>query len=404
MKAKNAVVPKLRFPEFENDWESVLIGSFFDLEVKPKKTEIFDGNKLLTVRLYGKGVVKNERTTLTGGANYFTRKAGQFIFSKIDLLNGAFGVVPSEYDGYSSSSDVPAYSFKDGKSRDFFLHWLRFHHEHLVIERTGTSNTLKRVSPEKFLALNVLEPSPSEQQKIADCLTSLDELIAAQGRKVEALKAYKRGLILKLFPREGETFPSLRIPQFKKAPGWVEYPLSKFAEYENGKAYEQDIHEDGKYVVVNSRYISTDGMVQKGTNAAYCIASEGDVLMVLSDLPKGRALAKCFYVDSSETYAVNQRVARLTPTTIHPKFLYYRLNRHPRLLSFDDGLNQTHLSKGSVTDCPLLVPEDRCEQERIADMLASLDAQVLSDSFKLEVLKRHKQSLMQQLFPVVKDV
>src|SRR3546814_16532386 len=68
-------------------------------------------------------------------------------------------------------------------------------------------------------------PKPDEQQKIADCLSSLDEVIAAQGRKVEELKARKRGLMQQLFPREGETRPSLRFTAFRDAPEWTQETL-----------------------------------------------------------------------------------------------------------------------------------------------------------------------------------
>jgi type I restriction enzyme S subunit len=151
--------------------------------------------------------------------------------------------------------------------------------------------------------------------------------------------------------------------------------------------------------VVNSRFISTNGTVRKYTNAEYLIAEAGEVLMVLSDLPKGKALAKCYFVEANDRYAVNQRVCRLKPKQIDGKFLYYALNRHPRLLAFDDGLNQTHLSKGGVTECPLCVPLEKAEQQRIADCLSSLDDLIAAQTQTLEALKTHKQGLMQQLFP-----
>jgi type I restriction enzyme S subunit len=202
-----------------------------------------------------------------------------------------------------------------------------------------------------------------------------------------------------LFPREGETQPRLRFPEFQNAGEWVEKPLGQLAAYENGKAFEQDIVENGKYVVVNSRFISTNGTVRKYTNAEYLIAEAGEVLMVLSDLPKGKALAKCYFVETNDRYAVNQRVCRLKPKQIDGKFLYYALNRHSRLLAFDDGLNQTHLSKGGVTECPLCVPLEKDEQQRIADCLTSLDDLIAAQTQKHEALKTHKKGLMQQLFP-----
>ncbi len=231
---KRTLTPKLRFPEFREDWETVPIGDFFDLTDKAEKTTTFDRDKILSVRLHANGVVKNEKQTLTGGTNYFTRKAGQFIFSKINLLNGAFGIVLDTLDGFSSSADVPAYSFNAKHSPTFFLNWLKASYDRLEIERTGTSSTLKRVSPEKFLALSVLAPSPAEQHKIADCLTSLDEVIAAQGRKVEALKAHKKGLMQQLFPREGETSPRLRFPEFRDGLEWKPTSLDELVDIRSG--------------------------------------------------------------------------------------------------------------------------------------------------------------------------
>lgn len=261
------------------------------------------------------------------------------------------------------------------------------------------SRKAKRIQVDTFLNSQVTLPSLAEQRKIAECLSSLDDLITAQARKVDALKTHKRALMQQLFPREGETQPRLRFPEFHDSPNWVTEALGKLASYENGKAYEQDIMETGRYVVVNSRFISTNGAVRKYTNAEYLIADEGDVLMVLSDLPKGKALAKCYFVATADRYAVNQRICRLKPKNIDGLFLYYALNRHARLLAFDDGLNQTHLSKGAVIECPICVPADKSEQHCIASCLSSLDALITAEVQKLEALKTHKKGLMQQLFP-----
>jgi type I restriction enzyme S subunit len=239
------------------------------------------------------------------------------------------------------------------------------------------------------------------QQKIAECLDSSDALIAAQGRKVAALRAHKKGLMQQLFPQEGETQPRLRFSEFRDAEEWGSKTLTEVATYENGKAYEQDIVENGKYIVVNSRFISTEGAVRKYTNADYLTANTGDVLMVLSDLPRGRALAKCYFVEPDNRYAVNQRVCRLKGKRVDPKFLFFILDRNSNLLAYDDGQNQTHLSKDSVLECPLCIPPTKDEQKRIADCLTSLDDLIAAETRKLDTLKTHKKGLMQQLFPQV---
>ena len=199
--------------------------------------------------------------------------------------------------------------------------------------------------------------------------------------------------------KKGSQVPRLRFPEFRDAGEWEEKPLIAVADYENGKAYEPHIIEGGRYIVVNSRFISTDGAIKKYSNEPICIAKRGDILMVLSDLPNGRALAKSYYVDADNLYAVNQRVCRLTPHSANGKFLCFLLDRHPNLLVFDDGKNQTHLKKNSVLQCLLKLPLSFDEQQRIADCLSSLDERIAAETSKLDTLKDHKKGLLKQLFP-----
>ncbi|WP_396153798.1 restriction endonuclease subunit S [Flavobacterium sp.] len=193
--------------------------------------------------------------------------------------------------------------------------------------------------------------------------------------------------------------PELRFPEFKNEGEWEEKLVSQLAEYENGKAHEQDINEEGKYVVVNSKFISTDGEVRKFTNSANCIARTDDILMVLSDVPNGRAIAKCFSVDRDNFYTVNQRICKLTPTNADSKILYYLLNRNSHFLSFDDGVKQTNLRNEDVLNCPIVLPKNPQEQQKIASCLSSLDEVIAAHTEKLELLKDHKKGLMQNLFP-----
>jgi len=194
--------------------------------------------------------------------------------------------------------------------------------------------------------------------------------------------------------------PSLRFPEFINSASWEETTLEHKADYENGKAHENDISESGKYVVVNSKFISTDGTVMKRSNKGYCIAEKDDILMVLSDIPNGKAIAKCFYVLLDETYTVNQRICKLKPknNTIG-LYLYYYLNRNPYFLAFDDGVKQTNLKNEDVLKCPVLIPIDKIEQQKIASCLSSLDELISAENQKLEIYKGHKKGLMQQLFP-----
>jgi type I restriction enzyme S subunit len=178
---------------------------------------------------------------------------------------------------------------------------------------------------------------------------------------------------------------------------WDVKLLPDVMRFRSGKAHERYISEAGKYVCVNSKFISTGGSVRKYSSANFSPARKGDVLMVMSDLPNGRALAKAYFVETDNTYAINQRVCALTPYRDNPRYLFYILNRNPYFLSFDDGVSQTHLLNRVFQKCPIPLPPTAEEQSLIATALSDLDS-TLSALERLITKKRNiKQAAMQEL-------
>ena len=178
---------------------------------------------------------------------------------------------------------------------------------------------------------------------------------------------------------------------------WEVKLLPEVLRFRGGKAHEQHISETGRYICVNSKFISTDGEVRKYSSANFCPANKGDVLMVMSDLPNGRALAKAYLVDEDDTYAVNQRVCALTAYRDCPEYFFYVLNRHPYFLKFDNGVSQTHLLNSVFQKCPIPVPPRVDEQRAIAAALSDVDW-LLGGLDRLIAKKRDlKQAAMQQL-------
>ncbi|MBS1777187.1 MAG: restriction endonuclease subunit S [Bacteroidetes bacterium] len=138
--------------------------------------------------------------------------------------------------------------------------------------------------------------------------------------------------------------------------GWEIKKLGEVCEFRNGAAHEQYIDENGKYILINSKFISADGEKLKRTNKALSPLFVNDIAFVMSDVPKGRALAKCFLVDKDDTYTLNQRIGAIRSKVFIPKFLVYQFNRNKYLLSFDNGENQTNLRKNDILNTPLFVP------------------------------------------------
>lgn len=409
----DALVPKLRFPGFWKSWSFVTISKFFDFTEKAEKTTVFDKNKVLTVKLHAGGVVKNEKATLTGKANYFNRKAGQFIFSKIDLLNGAFGVIPEPLDGYASSSDVPAYSFNDGHSSVFFVNWLEAKYEHLEIERTGTSSTLKRVSPDKFLALVIPAPTLNEQQKIADCLASIDELITLELQKLDTLKRHKKGLMQQLFPAEGETVPRLRFQEFRDAGEWRTKLLGSIGQMINGLSGKSgDDFGQGKPFITYKQVFDSAfvdfakcGLVEIREGENQNEIKRGDILFTTSsETPDEVGYASVVLREPPCPVYLNSFCFSFRPSSLNelmPEFSGY-LFRSPiyrnLVTLLAQGSTRFNISKAAFLNLSLPIPQTE-EQQKIADCLTSFDDRIAAQNQKIDALKAHKKGLMQQLFP-----
>ena len=120
--------------------------------------------------------------------------------------------------------------------------------------------------------------------------------------------------------------------------------------------------------------------------------------MVMSDLPNGKALAKCFYVEEDNKYTLNQRVCSFTSNDGNvSRFLMYQINRNKYYLRFDDGINQTNLKKSEVLSCPVFIPIVR-EQEKIATLLCKIDERIATQNKIIEDLKMLKSAISHILF------
>ena len=409
-KDTKTVVPPLRFPEFsENgEWTIVPLKKHAKLITEKAKNRnyiplsVTSGVGLVSqMEKFGREIAGEQYK------NYYVINKFDFAYNKsattsypegyISMLkNFDRGAVPNSiFTCFSVDKNEIHPQYLDQLFQDnFHGKWLRNY-----IEIGSRANGA--LSIDSKILLNMLIPLPKlkEQLKIKDCLSCLDDLISAVADKIETLKEYKKGLMQQLFPAEGKTTPAFRFPEFQNAGEWKDTTLGEEVYYENGKAHENDINETGKYIVVNSKFISTDGEVVKYTDNPSCLANKGDILMVLSDVPNGRAIAKCFIVDCNNKYTVNQRVCKLTPKKAVALLLYYSINRNPFLLAFDDGIKQTNLKKDDVLNCLFRLPQEPQEQQRIADCLLSVDELISTEIAKLDQLKAHKKGLMQQLFP-----
>ena len=170
--------------------------------------------------------------------------------------------------------------------------------------------------------------------------------------------------------------------------------LNDIVIFKNGKGHEKSIVDEGKYIIVNSKFVSTNGMVRKYSDVQLCPLYKDSILMVMSDLPNGRALAKCFLVDKDDLYTLNQRVGSfvVNDNKVVVKFLFYILNRNRQLLQYDNGVDQTNLRKSDILNILIPIPS-LAEQHRIVSILDRFESLTtsLQSGLPAEISARRQQ-------------
>lgn len=181
-------------------WEEKTLSYFLTIPEK-QKPSVIDRNKLLTVKLHTKGVFKNDNTdSLSLGANYFIRKKGQFIYGKQNLFNGAFSLIPDEFDGWLSSTDVPSFNVDTNKVNPvFFLQYFSREFFYKKLEDIASGSGSKRIHENVLLQLRIDLPSIQEQTKIANFLSAIDKKIEGVDKQLEQTKRWKKGLLQQMF-------------------------------------------------------------------------------------------------------------------------------------------------------------------------------------------------------------
>ena len=234
--------------------------------------------------------------------------------------------------------------------------------------------------------IEIPEYSMEQQNSIVSQLEKIDNLIALRKQQLAKLDELVKSRFIEMF---GD-----RYTNDKK---WDNKPLRECADFYNGKAHEQVVDENGEYILVTSRCIASDISDYRRTNTLLFPLQVNDIAMVMSDVPNGRALAKCVLIDEDGKYTLNQRICCLRNYSFNPIFFYHLLNRHEYFLSFNDGNAQTNLRKDDLLACNIIIPPMK-PQEQFAAFVEQIDKSKLAVQKSLEKLETLKKALMQKYF------
>jgi len=390
--------PEFRFPEFRDarEWAIKPLNKLFTIGSGKDYKHLSSGD----VPVYGSGgYMRSVNAYLYDGESACIGRKGTI--NNPIFLTGKFWTVDTLFYTHSFKECLPKFAYLIFQN----INWLT-HNEAGGVPSLSKTNIYK---------IEVAVPSPDEQEKIVECIVSIDELITEQYKKIVSLKAHKKGLMQKLFPTDGETVPKLRFPEFRGAGEWERKQLKKVFSIFQGFAFssKDSVTEGVRWLKI------ADVSIQKmNHNSPSFLPAEheekhkkfsvkqGDYVIALTRPVLSKQL-KMAPVDKVFNGALlNQRVGKLV-TIQNSAFVYYLLQTSKLISDIEksiSGSEPPNLSAQQIEGIKTYIPSNKKEQEKIADCLSSIDDLMTEQDKKIILLKAHKKGLMQQLFPVTDEV
>lgn len=416
---ENKIVPKFRFPEFKDvgEWKFISGDKLFD--TISNKNHNSDLPVLAITQEFGAiprdMIDYSVSVTDKSIESYKVVEKGDFIIS---LRSFQGGIEYSNYKGICS----PAYIILRKTNKNDVDNFFKFYFKTDLFIRDLNKNLEgirdgKMVSYKQFSEILLPKPEPQEQQKIASCLSSLDELIAAENQKLETLKTHKKGLMQQLFPTEGETEPKLRFAEFQDNGNWNEVQFGKLIKINSGKGFKAS-----EYSNEGIRLLQIENVgygITKWSKDAICLPQnyaleypelllkKGDIVIALNRPVTNNELKMARLQKCDEPCFLYQRVGKLEllSDSLINEFIFQLCQWFVKdfVIKKSIGSDQPFISLNELYTQKFRIPLPS-EQQKIASCLSSLDELIAAQSQKTEALKVHKKGLMQGLFPAMSEL
>lgn len=396
------VIPELRFPEFISmgSWKNYRLG-----EIADRITEKVGDTELTTLSISaGTGFVSQEdkfSRDISGKQykNYIRIIKGDFSYNKGNSKKFPQGCIYelSEYEEAAVPNAFISFRFKDSYISGFYKGYFErnFHGRQLVkyITSGARMDGLLNIKPSDFFSIILPTPEEkNEQQKIADCLSSIDELIFAEEKKLLLLNDYKKGWMQKLFPAEGKTIPEWRFPEFKNNKSWesdlISNVISTIKPPKKLRSSEYKI--SGRYPIVDQGQNEFCGWTD---DESTLVNFNKKVLIFGDHTCTVKLVARPFAqgADGIKIISTNKKIS--------VDFLFQYLCHSPV------GSNSYKRHFSDLKEKRISFPNfDGGEQQKITEFLFNIDILIEKQEVKIYKLKQHKKALIQGLYPDVEEV
>ena len=417
----NRLIPELRFPEFVKDeeWEEKKLDEVATI-LKGKgisKSDVVKNGNLPCIR-YGE-LYTHYHETIDEIKSYTNLEADDLVFSQAnDVIIPASGETQIDIatascvlkNGIALGGDL---NIIRTKVNGVFLSYYLNNAKRKDIAQLAQGISVVHLYPNQLKTLVLNIPNPVEQQKIASCLSSLDELITAHSQKLAALKDHKKGLMQNLFPQEGETVPKWRFPEFEEDGDWEEKKLGSICEVITKGTTPQEFSKTGirfiKIEAFKDNHIIPEKcmFVNEDTHnkeLKRSILKENDILFAIAGATIGKVnIVKKDILPANTNQALS--ILRLKEKE-NQNFILHILKSEIMQGYIQKSISvgaQPNLNLEQMGSFSFAYPENLKEQQKIAEFLSALDDLITAQAEKIEQLKLHKKGLMQGLFPKTND-
>lgn len=407
MERNKGNVPKIRFPGFTDDWEQHKFGQIVNKYEDPVATPI-DGYMRLGIKSHAKGTFHSyvEKGKGLETAKMFRVAANNFIVNITFGWEHAVAITDEDDAGKLVSHRFPQFQFRDGMVPKFFQYLIldeRFRH-YLELSSPGGAGRNRVLKLQEMLNYEMIFPSQGEQQKIGQFFCKLDNLITLHQRKLTHLQAQKKGLLQKMFPKEGERFPELRFPGFAEA--WEVRKLGEVAEFSKGSGYSKDdLIDTGIPIILYGRlYTQYQTQIEEVNTFVkekkYSVYSTGKEVIVPASGETAEDISIASAVIKSGILLGGDLNIIYPSSKLDSSFLALQIsngNAKKKLSRRAQGKSVVHLHNVDLQKVGIIFPSIH-EQKEISEFLTNFDNLITLHQRKLTHLRQQKKALLQQMF------
>ncbi|MBD2577078.1 restriction endonuclease subunit S [Oscillatoria sp. FACHB-1406] len=399
-KKLNKKCPKLRFPEFDGDWDELTISDIGEVirgaSPRPKGDRRYYGGKI--PRLMVEDVTRDGKY-VTPRTDFLTEEGAKL---SRPCEKGTLTIVCSGTVGIPSFLAVDACIHdgflairklnKEVVNEDFLYHQLNTLRNTLESSATH-GGVFTNLTTEVLKNFKIKVTSIAEQEKIASFLGAIATRLTQLRRKRELLQTYKRGVMQKLFSQQ------IRFTQSDGSPfpNWEEKKLGKVIELISGRHLAPDEYQTGKgkipYFTGPSDFTNNFLELTKWAIIPAQTGKSGDILITV----KGNGVGEMLFLQLNEV-AIGRQLMSIRPTRVNGAMLYQKLfNYRKTLQALAAGNIIPGLSRGDLLNLNFFLPSIS-EQEKIANFLTTIDRKIEALSRQIEQTEKFKKGLLQKLF------